>query len=114
MILVKLADLLEIVLQLRFIQPARFIDERKKRFLSRFHLLAQHPVGKMCVALKAHRADRAFYPFINRVNRAGSAADGINRFDAKRHLDIVETVRLISFHDLFPALLQIFFSQRGV
>ena len=88
MILVKFADLLEIVLQLRFIQSARFIDERQNRFSSRLHLLTQRPIAEMCVAFKTHRGDQAFYPLINGENHAGSAAGGIKRFDVKRHIDI--------------------------
>ena len=57
-ILVKLADALQILLQLCFIQPARFIDETDDRSLFRLHLLAQYPVRKMRVALEIDEADR--------------------------------------------------------
>ena len=114
MILVKLADLLDVFLQLGFIQTTRFIENGNDRFTFRLHLFPQRLIGKMRVAFKKDPTDRPFYSFIDVVNDARSAAGGINRLNVKLHIDVVEPVRPINVDDLFPALFQILFLQRRV
>ena len=114
MILVKLANLLDVILQLVFIQATRFIEDRNDRFTFGLHLFPQRLLGKMRIAFETDLLDRPFYSFSDRVNDAGSPAVDIDRLNVKLHIDVVEPARPINVDELFPALFQILFFQRRV
>ena len=45
--------LVQILLQLRLVESAGFIEKRNERFASRFHLLAQHSFAEVLIALES-------------------------------------------------------------
>src|SRR6476646_3408020 len=88
MVLVKLANLLDVILQLVFIQATRFIEGGNDRFTFGLHLFPQRLLGKMRIAFETDLLDRPFYSFSDRVNDAGSPAVDIDRLNVKLHIDI--------------------------
>ena len=73
-VLVTLADAVEILLQLRLIQPAGLVEEGDGRYRLGLHLAPQDAIAEFGVALELNRADRALFAFVDRVNGAGRAA----------------------------------------
>ena len=61
-VLVKFADLVEILLQLHFIEAAGFIQKGNEGLALRLHLLAQHAFAKMRVSFEMNPADCTFAP----------------------------------------------------
>ena len=106
-VLVKLADAVEILLQLRLVQPAGLIEEGDGRYRLGFHLVPQDAIAEFGVALEHNRADRAFFAFVDRVNRAGRAAAFI-RHELQLHVDAGESFALIKVDDVLAAFLKLF------
>ena len=106
-VLVKLADAVEILLQLRLVQPAGLVEERDRRYRLGFHLVPQDAIAEFGVALEHNRADRAFFAFVDRVNRAGRAVAFI-RHELQLHVDAGESFALIKIDDVLAAFLELF------
>ena len=107
MVLVKLADAVEILLQLRLVQPAGLVEEGDRRYRLGFHLVPQDAIAEFGVALEHNRANRAFFAFVDRVNRAGRAAAFI-RHELQLHVDAGESFALIKVDDVLAAFLKLF------
>ena len=105
MVLVKLFDAIEILLQLHLVQSARFIQERDQRLATGLHLLAQNSLAEMLVALEVNPAHRSFHTLIHRINDSSRTSAFINRLDPKIDRDIGEPLALISVDDFLPRLL---------
>ena len=106
-VLVKLADAVEILLQLRLIQPAGLVEEGDGRYRLGLHLVPQDAIAEFGVALEHNRADRASFAFVDRVNRAGRAAAFI-RHELQLHVDAGEAFALIKIDDVLAAFLKLF------
>src|SRR5215472_13609022 len=96
MVLVKLADCIQILLQLRFVQSSRFINKGDNRFALRFHRLAQPPVAEMRVPFEKDLFHRAFRTLVDSKNNSSSPALLINGIDPELDADVGEAVRLIN------------------
>ena len=109
MVLVKLADFIHILLQLRFIEPTGFIDERNNRFSFRFHLLAQSPVAEMRVPLETDLTHRPFCSLVNGENDPCSPMRLVDWIDPKLSADVGEAMCLINFDNFLARFLQLRF-----
>src|SRR5262249_14568719 len=113
-VLVPLADAVQILLQLRLVQPAGLINKRNDRFALRFHLLAQPPVAEMRVPLETDLAYRPFRALVDGENDACSSALLVDYIHPKLHANIGKAVSLVNFDDLLPRFLQLLFVYRLV
>ena len=111
-VLVKLADAVEILLQLRLIQPAGLVEEGDGRYRLGFHLVPQDAIAEFGVALELNRADRALFAFVDRVNGAGRAAAFI-RHELQLHVDVGESFALVKVDDVLARLPRAFPRQSG-
>ena len=114
MVLVKLADFIQVLLQLGFIKAPGFVHEINKRSAARFHLFAQYRFAEMRVSLEVNRAYRSSHAFADRVHDARRAAFLVNWIDAKLNADISVSSSLINFDDFLARFLQLLFVYRLV
>ena len=109
MVLIILADLVQVLFQLDLIQPAGFIHEVDERFATSFHLFPQHLLAGVRVPLKTDLAHGSLGAFIYVENDARGAAFLINWIDAKIYAYIGKSSRLINFDDFLARLFQLLF-----
>ena len=67
-ILVKLAQAVQVLLQLRLVESAGLINKGDDRFALGFHFLAQPPVAEVRVPLETDLFHRAFRSFVHGEN----------------------------------------------
>src|SRR5206468_1676416 len=113
-VLIPLADFVQILLQLHFVQPPGLIEEVHERFAPRLHLFAQHFLAKMLVSLEMDLADRPFHSFVDSENNTRRAAFLIDWIDAKLNADVVVASSLINFDNFLARFLQLLFVYRLV
>ena len=114
MVLVKLAQAVQVLLQLRLVESAGFINKGDDGFALGFHLLAQPPVAEVRVPLETNLFHRAFRSFVHSENHPRRPTLLINWFHTELHADIREAVGLINFDDFFAPFFQVLFSDRVV
>ena len=105
-VLVVLADLVQILFQLNFIKPTRLIHEIDDGSATGFHLFAQCGTLNMRVAFKADLADRASDALVHRENDTGSAAFLVDWIHAEFNADVVEAVCLVDFDHFLARFLE--------
>ena len=113
-VLIKLFDAIEVLLQLDLVQSSGFVDERDHRLAFGLHLLAQDALAEMLVPFKTNAAHRTLHALGNRVNDARRPTALVNRLDPEVHSNIGETLTLISIDDFLPRFLQIVLVDRCV
>ena len=113
-VLVKLADFVQVLFQLDLIKAPGFIQEINERLGARFHLFAQYFFAEVRISLEVDLAHRSFNAFVNCVNHARRAALLVNWIDAKLNADVSESSSLIDFDDLLACFLQLLFINRLV
>src|SRR4029077_6687103 len=113
-VLVKLAQFVQVLFQLYHIQAPRFIHEVNGRPPARFHLFAQYLFTKVGISFEMDLAYRSFRPFVNGENNTRCAALLVNWINAKLHADIIESVPLINVDDFLARFLQLLFADRLV
>ena len=64
-VLIVLADFVEVLFQLDFIKAACFIHEINERSAFSFHLFAQFPLADVRISLEADLAHRSFGAFVH-------------------------------------------------
>ena len=112
-VLVPFPDGVDVLLQLRLIEPAGFVDERIKRLALGLHLLAQNAIAELRVPFETDGADRALRALANRENHARRAACFVG-IDPVFDVNIGEALPLISLDDFLARLLQFILAQRTV
>ena len=105
-VLVKLANAVEVLLQLRLVEPAGFVEERDQRLRLRFHLMAQRAIAEVGVALEDDLAHRALLAFVDRVNSPGRAAAFI-RHELQLDVNAGKALALIKIDDVLAAFLEL-------
>src|SRR5262249_37637848 len=105
-VLVVLADLVQVLFQLNFIKPTGFIHEIDERPATGFHLFAQRLSFNVLVALKLDLAYRASDAFVHRENHTGSAAFLVDWIHAELNADIIVSMPLVNFDDFFTRFLE--------
>ena len=108
-VLVKLADFVQVLLQLDLIEAAGFVHEINGRSALRLHLFAQHLFAEVRISLEVNRAHSAFHPFGDGENHARRATFLVNWIDAKLDADVGESSSLIYFDYFLARFLQLLF-----
>src|SRR5437867_1591816 len=108
-VLVKLADFVQVLFQLDLIEASGFVDEINRRLAARFHLLAQHPFAEVRVSLEVNRAHSSFYSFVDGENHARRAAFVVDWMDTKLDADVGESSALLDFDYFLARFLQLLF-----
>ena len=90
-VLVPFPDGIDVLFELGFIEPSGFIDDRIERLALGLHLLAQDAIAELRVSFETDAADRAFLPFVDRVDDAGSSARLIG-LDLELDVDVGEAL----------------------
>ena len=76
-ILIPLADGIDILEELRLIEASGLVEKSDERLRFRFHLFAQDAVAKGLIPLEVNTGDGTFHAFVNRENGAGGATGGV-------------------------------------
>src|SRR5262249_2546858 len=111
-VLIVLADLVQVLFQLGLVQPTGFIDEINERFATGFHLLSQHRLASMRVTLETDLAHCASDTFGDSENNPGRAAFLVDGIDTKLDAYVGESPRLINVDDFLTRLFQMLFVNR--
>ena len=114
MVLVIFADFVEILLQLHFVQPPRFIHKINGRPAAGFHLFAQYLFAEVRISFEVDPAYCSFGAFVHGENHACGAALLIKRINAKLNADVSESAALIDIDDFLARLFQLLFVNRLV
>ena len=104
-VLVKLADAVEVLLQLRLVEPPGFVEEGDRGLRLRLHLMAQGAIAEVGVALEDDLADRALLAFVDRVNCASGAA-ALVRHQLQFYVNAREAFALIKIDDVLASVLE--------
>jgi hypothetical protein len=113
-VLVPLADFVQVLFQLDLVQATRFVHEIDGSSGTRFHLFAEHPFAEVLVSLEVNLAHRSSHSFVNGVNNARCAAFFVDWIDPKLNADVVEAPSPIDFDDFLARLFQLLFVNRLV
>src|SRR5215831_13771688 len=106
LVLVVLADLVQVLFQLNFIKPAGLIHEIDDRPAAGFHLLTQCCSLNMRVALKPDLAYCASDALVHRENDTRRAAFLVDWIHAEFNADVVVSMPLVNFDDFLARLLE--------